>query len=77
MCGIFGYIHRDRIPNLENIDLHAILQHRGPDDAGWLLHDGKVVKTGQATLPDRAAKMLLLHKRLSILDLTRIFHPIS
>ncbi|MBA2655121.1 MAG: asparagine synthase (glutamine-hydrolyzing) [Gammaproteobacteria bacterium] len=70
MCGIFGYIHRHKIPALNKIDINSILQHRGPDDSGWLLYNDNQVKTGKSQLPSIDAKVFLLHKRLSILDLS-------
>ena len=62
MCGIAGLVGR-------GIDdtLHAPLRtlaHRGPDDAGWVTH-----REDSAHSPS-----LLMHRRLSILDLTAAGH---
>lgn len=70
MCGIFGYIHQNSIPSLSTINTEAILHHRGPDDLGWLLYDGREVKVGKSALPEMRAYVLLLHRRLSIVDLS-------
>lgn len=68
MCGIAGIIGRapggrevgnDRAPL-------AILAHRGPDDSGWVAHD--------AHAQHNAVHTLLLHRRLSILDLSDAGH---
>lgn len=69
MCGIFGYFHRDTIPNLSSIDVNTLLHHRGPDDIGWLLHNRGEIKTGKSLLPMIEARLLLFHRRLSIVDL--------
>jgi asparagine synthase (glutamine-hydrolysing) len=46
------------------------LAHRGPDDLGWLaLHREKIVQ-GQDVPQNSVAQLLLLHRRLSILDLS-------
>lgn len=70
MCGIFGLISKINLTSLATINPDSILQHRGPDDTGWLLYDGKNVTIGKKQLPDIGAKLFLLHKRLSILDLS-------
>lgn len=70
MCGIFGYLHGTEITGLNDIKINHILPHRGPDDNGWLLYDGQSVLRGKSNLPNSFAKLLLIHKRLSILDLS-------
>ena len=41
MCGIFGWVARDRVPRSVDASLHA-LAHRGPDGLGtWLAPDGR------------------------------------
>lgn len=46
------------------------LEHRGPDDSGWLsVHRGKSCR-GQEVRQDLFAELVLLHRRLSILDLS-------
>ena len=56
MCGIAGWLCRRAPDAEERIRLAASLQHRGPDDDGFL--------------EDPAAGLGLLHKRLSIIDLS-------
>jgi asparagine synthase (glutamine-hydrolysing) len=74
MCGIFGYLHKEKIASISNIDLANILPHRGPDDQGWLIYNGQAILTGKAAIPEVPAKLLLIHKRLSILDPTPAGH---
>jgi len=80
MCGIFG------VWNFKGVNGHtlrkasAMLRHRGPDDEGFLLlREGRALSfAGEDTavedfepLPDDlAAPNALLHRRLSILDLS-------
>jgi asparagine synthase (glutamine-hydrolysing) len=54
------------------------LEHRGPDDAGWLsLLRGKL-RQGRDIEHDLATEALLIHRRLSILDLSEAGHqPMS
>src|ERR1700704_5351722 len=74
MCGIAGILGPQAVPQeLERLSrsLTRSLQHRGPDDRGWLLYsrDGGVrLGRGQASAPH--AEAALLHWRLSILDLS-------
>jgi asparagine synthase (glutamine-hydrolysing) len=70
MCGIAGIIS-------ENIDINKIkeidnlLYHRGPDDKGFLflLHNNQIIKT-KDILNFNNIKLTLIHRRLSIIDLT-------
>lgn len=72
MCGIAGYFHptqplaRDRLRAMRDA-----LAHRGPDDAGETCWDaeGRLI-----TDPDQPAHFALLHRRLSILDLSPAGH---
>ena len=60
MCGIVGLVSRQAIDLVSMIYLRDRLAHRGPDDAGlWRREDGRV---------------LLGHRRLSILDLSPAGH---
>jgi asparagine synthase (glutamine-hydrolysing) len=54
------------------------LEHRGPDDAGWLtLQRGRLYQ-GREVQHDMEAEVLLIHRRLSILDLSEAGHqPMS
>lgn len=73
MCGIAGILNRDGVPvPTEHLNrMGQVLGHRGPDDRGFLGHrtGGKVSLTRDArTLQD--CSVGLVHRRLSILDLT-------
>ena len=72
MCGIAGFVTRSssnataRIPSV----LQS-LEHRGPNDQGWLLYSRGEVRLGREWLErDQACEVVLLHRRLSILDLS-------
>jgi len=79
VCGLFGVVASP--PGLldeRRVErLLALLHHRGPDDRGWLTVDRTGVRTG--TEPeDLAGDVVLLHTRLSILDLSPSGHqPMS
>jgi asparagine synthase (glutamine-hydrolysing) len=62
MCGIAGFLYKDKNCNYLNIitKMNDMLNHRGPDDSGiWF---------------DDHSNIALSHKRLSILDLTEAGH---
>ncbi|MFT5522376.1 MAG: asparagine synthase (glutamine-hydrolyzing), partial [Pirellulaceae bacterium] len=46
------------------------LSHRGPDDYGWMCSRNRVAIYGRESQPYQAAEVMLLHRRLSILDLS-------
>jgi asparagine synthase (glutamine-hydrolysing) len=73
MCGIAGIIATepcDWMPSSGKAILDR-LYHRGPDDHGWLTYSGgDGPRFGQGAIPERPAEVLLLHRRLSILDLS-------
>jgi asparagine synthase (glutamine-hydrolysing) len=75
MCGLFGIV--DAPPGLLDAalvgKLFSLLHHRGPDDRGWLTVDGKGIRTGSDP-DDLAGDVVLLHTRLSILDLSPAGH---
>jgi asparagine synthase (glutamine-hydrolysing) len=80
MCGIGGVILTPPGPvktEWMQAFLHH-LEHRGPDDYGWLsLHRGNL-REGCDLQHDLVAELVLLHRRLSILDLTSAGHqPMS
>jgi asparagine synthase (glutamine-hydrolysing) len=56
MCGIAGWLGRDSLPAAACDAIQATLAHRGPDDEGRFV--------------DEAAGVGLLHRRLSIIDLS-------
>jgi len=73
MCGIAGIIkNQHTMLDLKRISsaMH-LLEHRGPDDCGYLLYSKNRVQLGR-TWPksDQEPEVVLLHRRLSILDLT-------
>jgi asparagine synthase (glutamine-hydrolysing) len=79
MCGLFGIV--DAPPGLLDAALVgrllALLHHRGPDDRGWLTLDRSGIRTGSDP-DDLAGDVVLLHTRLSILDLSAAGHqPMS
>lgn len=79
MCGLFGVV--DAPPGLLDrarvARLLALLQHRGPDDRGWLTLHSYAIRTGSDP-EDLAGDVVLLHTRLSILDLSPAGHqPMS
>ncbi len=73
MCGIAGFASTGRggiSPEVLRSTLHS-LEHRGPDDSGFLSRCGGREYAGKDTsrcLPD--TDLLLIHRRLAILDLT-------
>ena len=90
MCGIFSIINLNQKNTLNFSDLKKInntLQHRGPDDEGYLIFDNELQKQtisknfdlcSEKNLNDLNFKVALLHRRLSILDLSPLGHqPMS
>jgi asparagine synthase (glutamine-hydrolysing) len=73
MCGIAGLVTKGGIPDVKRaIELtFEQLKHRGPDDCGYLLYsrDGTCLSR-EWTQPLCDAEVILLHRRLSIIDLT-------
>lgn len=79
MCGLFGMVGAP--PGLLDAArverLFSLLHHRGPDDRGWLAFDLAGVRTGSHP-QDLVGDAVLLHTRLSILDLSSAGHqPMS
>ncbi|HEY3318998.1 MAG TPA: asparagine synthase (glutamine-hydrolyzing) [Planctomycetota bacterium] len=72
MCGIFGVVTSPgkswRCDRLGEIS--EILRHRGPDDHGWLTWREGKLRIGRETPSPDISGVLLLHRRLSILDLS-------
>jgi asparagine synthase (glutamine-hydrolysing) len=73
MCGIAGFVWQS--PNEASLELltrfDGRLHHRGPDDSGYLLWDGRGEPWRGHQLPNRyEARVGFLHRRLSIIDLT-------
>ena len=70
MCGIAGFIAQPG--HGQSRCAPAVLnciEHRGPDDSGWLRYSSAGVERGREWKPpDHEPNVLLLHRRLSILD---------
>lgn len=76
MCGIGGLTLSPRGP-IKSEWLEAFLQdlaHRGPDDAGWAVFDRTGFRVGKSAEADLVGDTLLMHRRLSILDLSEAGH---
>jgi len=65
MCGIAGFLGNALSGVAESTVPLRTLAHRGPDDSGWVAHRTDSAHSGPG---------LLLHRRLSILDLTKAGH---
>lgn len=75
MCGIFGFIAKPGTPGMTHHQVREASQHlrpRGPDDDGFYAEHGGRTSTGRIhSLPqDDQFSVVLLHRRLSILDLS-------
>jgi asparagine synthase (glutamine-hydrolysing) len=71
MCGIAGLVgtaEEDLAPLAASF--LRILEHRGPDDLGYLLLSHRGVRLGRGRPDSLPASTLLVHRRLSILDLS-------
>ena len=87
MCGIAGIYDKNGVTKTDAVLMSHILQHRGPDDEGFLLANEDAVKTfrGNDTIKtlsdiehveesDFQANLILLHRRLSIIDVSANGH---
>jgi asparagine synthase (glutamine-hydrolysing) len=72
MCGIAGIVAAHSLERLiANLDqLSCGLQHRGPDDVGFLTYDGQSFSLGRQPSALRPGRLALVHRRLSIFDLS-------
>jgi asparagine synthase (glutamine-hydrolysing) len=72
MCGIAGLVtHSSDNATVRIPAVLRSLEHRGPDDQGWLLYSRGKVRLGREWPEDNQAyEVMLLHRRLSILDLS-------
>ena len=69
MCGFAGIGGYEPTPSHEP-RLGRKIEHRGPDDDGWLLLTPRGARLGQGQPPEEPASLVLVHRRLSILDLS-------
>src|SRR4051794_16504709 len=79
MCGLLGVVNAP--PGLLDAALvrclFSHLHHRGPDDRGWLSLTNSEIRAG-SDADALAGDIVLLHTRLSILDLSHAGHqPMS
>jgi asparagine synthase (glutamine-hydrolysing) len=79
MCGLLGVVAAP--PGMLDMALvqrlFSLLDHRGPDDRGWLTLTRSEIRSGSEAV-DLAGDAVLLHTRLSILDLSAAGHqPMS
>lgn len=87
MCGIAGYVARTELMDAERFArAHALVSHRGPDDEGYLVvtaGEARLMR-GDDTIPEMAsrphllesgpARVILGHRRLSIIDVSPAGH---
>jgi len=72
MCGIAGIVSAkpiERLPSLLDRFSRG-LEHRGPDDLGFLTWSRERVAVGRTPTPVAPAQVALVHRRLSIVDLS-------
>ena len=81
MCGIAGFISATRKIDLNRVPaVFERLRHRGPDDKGWLKYSPGTLRSGREWSSDEetSCQALLLHVRLSIIDLSEAgWQPMS
>lgn len=79
MCGIAGLFQRQPLaPQPLLTQLVGRLRHRGPDDHGWLLFGPQGVRRGRGDPGSEPVQGFLVHRRLSILDLSEAgWQPMS
>lgn len=70
MCGIFTAINNDK-ENLEIMQFLSVVEHRGPDDFGWVNWDsGKAIFSKEDEII--SGELVQGHVRLSIIDLSTL-----
>ena len=89
MCGIAGIWHREGVHPTDLLGMSQQLRHRGPDDEGFLLYTDKSSYTEARahdtisaldrlphleTIPAKTHTLGLLHRRLSIIDVSPSGH---
>lgn len=74
MCGIAGIVGSRSARWPVAADLLRLLSHRGPDDLGWAALRGQTLDFGRGLDDVVEGETVLLHRRLSILDLSEAGH---
>lgn len=86
MCGIGGIISKEKLPTSLLIKMSSVLKHRGPDDEGFCLFEKNELTSYRGNETHNEITQLphientngfnvgLLHRRLSILDLSVLGH---
>jgi len=72
MCGILGLISTQPDAELavRAVRLGQFIAHRGPDDHAWLAWGSAGIRSGKEVPNAAAEQVVLVHRRLSILDLS-------
>lgn len=72
MCGIAGFLSHTGSRDLGSVvrTFTNRLNHRGPDDQGWLSWNGDKISQGSDLIGIAPGFLVLVHRRLSILDLS-------
>ncbi len=70
MCGIAGIVFKEQKKTQFPVIASKMLEHRGPDDEGFLAFDGKCAEKIKGWNIDKPAKMALIHRRLSVIDIS-------
>src|SRR5262245_57832939 len=79
MCGIAGVVGKPgKDLGLIGDQWRRSLRHRGPDDHGWLTCGPDGFQRGRGPIVPGPHTLLMLHRRLSILDLSELgWQPMS
>jgi asparagine synthase (glutamine-hydrolysing) len=72
VCGIAGIVCSPGYPEGARLShpFLELLRHRGPDDHGWLIAARDGVRRGRGLPEEHPGDVILVHRRLSILDLS-------
>jgi len=70
MCGFICIIQNDSSQEVPIFDLLGTIEHRGPDDWGWLVSTNGKIVTGKEQ-KNLSGNVILAHRRLSIIDLSQ------
>lgn len=76
MCGIAGIVRGRHclIDPAVPASLYRTIEHRGPDDQGILAYQNNVITENPAMPDTTSSEVILLHRRLSIIDLSMDAH---